>query len=119
MKTRQDVINAWERGDRARSGNLSTDGVWLWSYDLKIGQNLGSGPRVWRELIVFDYTAHGGPIYSQTTKDHIGLAKQVADTIKQCPFAREPSSLPTVVQVTRSRNMRASTRLCWCKWRLT
>jgi hypothetical protein len=82
MTTNREVIQAWERGDSARAANLSTDGEWLRSYNLKIGHNTWPPPRgkvrnsssTW---IVFDYTAPGGGWMSQTTSTHVNMAKQV------------------------------------------
>mgnify|MGYP001486452322 CR=1 FL=1 len=69
ITTNSDVIRYWQRGSRASSqnGNLSTDGMNLYSYNLKIGTKVGGRCKV------FNYTA-SGRYYSQTTSQHVGLA---------------------------------------------
>ena len=66
--TNLQVVKAWNAGRPAKAGNLSTDGVKLYSYSLMIGDNAGS--------TIFDHTAAGGSYYSQTTSCHVGLAKR-------------------------------------------
>ena len=66
----EDVVKAWLCGRRAASGNMSTDGSNLYSYNLLIGEGCGS--------VVYNHTAGGGSYYSQTTSCHVGLAKQLA-----------------------------------------
>ena len=68
--TNQNVIKSWLSGHRAHGGNLSTNGVELYSYALLIGDKSGS--------IIFDHTSGGGSYYSQTTSCHVGLAKRLA-----------------------------------------
>ena len=72
-----EVITAWHRGQRASShtGNLSTDGQKLFSYALVIGDTLAG------EKIALDYTASVGEFRSQTTSQHVGLAKRSADDV--------------------------------------
>ena len=67
-----EVITAWLRGQRGSShtGNLSTDGKRLYSYALVIGDTLAG------EKIALDYTASVGQFQSQTTSQHVGLAKR-------------------------------------------
>ena len=69
------VINAWNRGQSATArggrGALRTDGNRLWSYGLCIGRSDESGNK-----IVFDFTAKGGQSVSNTTSQHVGLAKR-------------------------------------------
>jgi hypothetical protein len=72
MKLNNDgVIEAWKAGKNARNGrrSLTTDGVSLYSYQLKIGHRLDSGVTV-----MGNYTA-SGKYKSQTTSCHIGLAR--------------------------------------------
>ena len=70
------VIDAWTRGDAADShtGALRTDGVNLYSYNLRIGYRARSG-----STVVGDYTSPGGQFYSVTTSCHVGKARGVAD----------------------------------------
>jgi len=69
------VAKAWANGRPAKAGNLSTDGVSLWSYSLQIGETMLSGHKV-----VYDYTSGGSHGFrSQTTSCHVGLAKRVAN----------------------------------------
>ena len=67
----EQVADAWLRGDRAHTNNLSTDGVRLYSYNLLIGDRSDGQTKIW------DYTASGG-YYSQTTSCHVGLALRLA-----------------------------------------
>ena len=53
ITTNENVVNAMMNQRSARAGNLSTNGVSLYSYDLEIARWIGT------ELIVFDYTATG------------------------------------------------------------
>ena len=69
------VVRAWTAGQAASAGNLSTDGISLWSYRLKIGHNTGSS------AVLADFTAGGGAFHSQTTSCHVGLARRVADVV--------------------------------------
>lgn len=62
-----DVATAWIQGRKASTQNMSTDGVSLWSYGLKIAD----------DKQIFNYTATGS-YYSQTTSCHVGLARGVA-----------------------------------------
>ena len=72
--TNAKVINAWVNGQRAKGGNLRTDGINLFSYDLQIGDTMVSGRKV-----VYDYTAKGSHGFrSQTTSVHVGIAKSAA-----------------------------------------
>jgi hypothetical protein len=66
--TNAQVVQAWAAGKAGKAGNLSTDGVSLWSYRLQIGDTMLSGRKV-----VYDY----GWV-SQTTSRHVGLAKRFA-----------------------------------------
>ena len=71
----KDVIRSFAWGKRAAAGNLQTDGLSLWSYDLKIAQRTPEG------VVVGDFTAPGGGFYSVTTSKHVGMAKHEAHTI--------------------------------------
>jgi len=62
-----EVARAWADGHRASSGNMSTDGVDLFSYNLLIGSNTGG------QRSVLNYTA-SGQYRSQTTSTHVGIA---------------------------------------------
>jgi len=72
MKTNKQVIEAWNQGQSARSGNLKTDGNRLWSYGLNIGRSDNSGGKV-----IFDFTAGGGAFASMTTSTHVNLTKRL------------------------------------------
>jgi hypothetical protein len=73
--TNNEVIEAWQRGERAANhrGTLQcySDGS-LYSYSLHIGQRTPAGV-----CIVGDYTASGGGFRSVTTSCHVGRAKRV------------------------------------------
>jgi hypothetical protein len=72
------VINAWNRNQSAHANNgrgaLRTDGQRLWSYGLCIGRSDEEGNK-----IIFDFTAKGGRSVSNTTSQHVGLAKRNSD----------------------------------------
>lgn len=69
------VVSAFSRGQRARAGALRTDGRSLWSYELKIAEKTLGG------IVVADYTSGGGQFVSMTTSRHVGIAREVADTV--------------------------------------
>jgi len=71
MLRNESVVYAWTNGERAASGHMSTDGVDLFSYSLKIASRADSETRIW------DYTARGKYV-SQTTSCHVGLALRIA-----------------------------------------
>ena len=48
---------------------MSTDGFDLYSYDLLIGETVG------REKVLHDYTAGGLGFISQTTSQHVNIAR--------------------------------------------
>ena len=77
MATREQVINAWVRGNRANTsnGSLSTNGKELYSYRLTIGVKLAGSP------VVLDYTAPAGHYRSQTTSTHVRLAARSANDV--------------------------------------
>ena len=67
MLRNSQVVDSWLSGEAASNANMRTDGVDLYSYQLRIGY------RNDRRAVVFDYTA-SGVYYSQTTSKHVGLA---------------------------------------------
>ena len=69
------VLRAWSLGEEAHSNNsnLTTDGLSLWSYALRIGVTVGSAK------IAGDFTSPGGHFASVTTSTHVNGAKTVAD----------------------------------------
>jgi hypothetical protein len=84
------VINSWTRGVAASSHNgaLRTDGVNLYSYNLRIGYRARSG-----STILADYTSPGGQFYSMTTSSHVGKARHIACHIMH-PAVFEKSEFP-------------------------
>jgi hypothetical protein len=74
-RTNASVIDAWMLSVEHKCGNLSTDGVMLFSYNLMIGLK-HRGRRV-----VLDYTARGIGLQSQTTSTHVNKAKQYAQHV--------------------------------------
>ena len=75
----RNIAVAWARNERATShtGNFSTDGKKLYSYNLCIGDTASDGTKVLR-----DHTAGGNhSYYSQTTSCHVGYARPYADII--------------------------------------
>lgn len=82
------VVDAWKHGNSAREKTIRTDGLTLFSYDLKIGHTEPNGDKV-----VFDYTKDGGNFVSQTTSTQVGEAKKVADrVISMCVRSEKPKS---------------------------
>lgn len=71
MMRNEQVVYAWLYGNVAASGNMTTDGVKLYSYNLLVGDRSDGQVRIW------DYTA-SGKFVSQTTSCHIGLALRCA-----------------------------------------
>ena len=69
------VIDLWKRGYEASSHNgaLTSNGVDLFSYNLKIGHRSGTGV-----CVVGDYTSPGGGFHSNTTSTHVGKARGAA-----------------------------------------
>lgn len=65
------VVTAWINGRVCKSGNLSTDGERLYSYELMIAE------RDPYKMDVYDYTSTG-EFVSVTTSKHVNLALRVA-----------------------------------------
>ena len=69
----ENVVKEWTAGRAARSstGNLHTDGHYLYSYNLLIGFTVNGSK------VVYDYTRGGEfGFVSMTTSKHVGLAKR-------------------------------------------
>ena len=66
------VIKAWEAGEKAKSGNLSTDGYNLYSYRLLIGVTGPAGEPF--DKYIRNATAKGSDYFSKTTSQHVGMA---------------------------------------------
>ena len=89
----QDIIDAWITGKSAyrKSKALSTDGDHLFSYSLPIGYTNKHGKKV-----VWDYTSTGGNYRSQTTSQHVGMAKAKAELVRNTTIDDEtvPIEIP-------------------------
>ena len=75
------VTLAWVEGREAIShtGNLSTDGKTIFSYELQIGDTSESGKK-----FVRDYTAKGSYGFrSQTTSCHVGMLRYIRGAKEQ------------------------------------
>ena len=70
------VAKAWKNNIIASNKNLSTDGISLYSYNLKIGYTENG------KKIAIDHTAAGGSFYSSTTSRHVSYAKKFSDVIE-------------------------------------
>ena len=70
------AIYCWQGGRANASGNLTSDGRNLYSYQLRIGFTLDDG-----RLAVIDYTAPAGHFKSVTTSGHANAAKRVASVV--------------------------------------
>jgi len=99
----QDIINAWIRNQSfsRKHKALSTDGANLFSYNVKIGYTNKHGKKV-----VMDYTATGGWMKSMTTSQHVGMAKDKCDLIRNpCLNDEEaPIELPPSVYNPKTFN---------------
>lgn len=76
-----EVTLAWAEGREAAShtGNLSTDGKAIFSYELQIGDTAADGKK-----IVRDYTARGSYGFrSMTTSQHVGLLRYIRGAKEQ------------------------------------
>jgi len=86
------VINAWNKNKSAHAnngrGSLRTDGNRLWSYGLCIGRSDTEGNK-----IIFDFTAKGGQTVSNTTSQHVGLAKRNSNAEVMRPDAAQIAGL--------------------------
>ena len=74
-KTNQMVIWNWMNGKSFKSLRMSTNGTDLYSYSLLIGKTVNN------KKILFNYTARGLGYYSQTTSQHVNLARPYSDYI--------------------------------------
>tara|TARA_R100000808_G_C2089563_1_gene110473 strand:- start:463 stop:753 length:291 start_codon:yes stop_codon:yes gene_type:complete len=87
-----DVVRAWSRGRVASTKNLTSDGKNLYSYQLRIGYT-----RVGTEIrVVLDYTAPAGHFRSQTTSQHVNLAKRYGQTYKGLEM--NPRLIPMAIE---------------------
>ena len=84
------VIDAWSRGVEATShnGNLRTDGVNLYSYNLRIGYRSRSG-----STVLGDFTSPGGDFRSMPTSCHVGKVRGIASHVMH-PTVFENSEVP-------------------------
>ena len=84
------VIDAWTRGVAAtnHTNTLRTDGVNLYSYNLRIGYRARSG-----STVVGDYTSPGGDFRSMTTSCHVGKVRGIAGHVMH-PTVFENSDFP-------------------------
>tara|TARA_B100000927_G_C16377873_1_gene434208 strand:- start:268 stop:531 length:264 start_codon:yes stop_codon:yes gene_type:complete len=76
-----DVALAWAQGEAAVShtGNLSTDGKAIFSYELQIGDTAENGKK-----FVRDYTARGSyGFQSMTTSQHVGMLRYIRGAKEQ------------------------------------
>lgn len=78
------VVKNWSKGKPSKSfnGNLSTDGLYLYSYDLVIGRTDPSGNKVAKL-----YNAPHKAFESMTTSTHVSYAKNVAGSW-EIPFGQ-------------------------------
>ena len=86
----EEVIDAWTRGVKADShtGALRSDGVNLYSYNLRIGYRSRSG-----STVVGNFTSPGGDFRSMTTSQHVGRVRWRADHVMH-PTVFENSAFP-------------------------
>ena len=83
--TNNQVINAWTKNTKGSSDHLSTDGNFLWSYNLKIGYTENSNKYVYNYTAHEDCDKHGNRIEgffkSMTTSRHVGWAREYAECV--------------------------------------
>lgn len=72
---RKHVVSEWLQGRAAKSGAFRTNGISLYSYDHEIGYRGNAGVIVVRDC-------H----YSETTAQHVNVAKPYADSVIPCPI---------------------------------
>lgn len=72
--TNKQVVKAWMRGEYAQSNNMRSVGGSLFSYEMKIGQTMSNGEK---QVL----NVQSPYFYSQTTSQHVGLAKQYAEKV--------------------------------------
>ena len=68
------VCKAWIEGKKAKSNSMSTDGLSLFSYSMKIGQTLTNGLK---QVL----NVQKPYFYSMTTSRHVGIAKSYCSRI--------------------------------------
>ena len=71
------VAKAWSNNITLATKNLRSDGLNLFSYNLKIGYTKDG------KKIAIDHTASAGSFYSRTTSNHVSLAKGVSDIVEK------------------------------------
>ena len=70
----KEVARRWSYGKSGASGNMSTDGKYIYSYKLLIGFTTNSGKK-----ISLDYSARSGSFYSCTTSRHCSITAGYSD----------------------------------------
>ena len=71
MPTNEQCCLAWVNEEPCKSNRMKTDGFNLYSYNLLIGETNARGK------VLHDYTAGGLGYVSQTTSQHVNLAKKL------------------------------------------
>jgi hypothetical protein len=69
------VAKRWIEGKSGKSGNMLTDGEYIYSYWLPIGRTIEG------KKTAYDYTAGGGRFYSMTTSKHCSYVKRAAERV--------------------------------------
>jgi hypothetical protein len=72
--TNDKVCKAWIEGKKAKSNSMKTDGISLFSYQMKIGQTLTNGLK---QVL----NVQKPYFYSMTTSKHVGIAKSYCSRI--------------------------------------
>lgn len=69
------VIEQFMQQNACKSKTMRTDGQSLWSFDTRIAEHVpdGNGRAA---TLVYDYTYGGGAYVSQSTSNHVRLAKK-------------------------------------------
>ena len=73
--TNKEVVQAFIDGKSGVSGRMRTDGMMLYSYNLKIGETRKLCAMA-KEKVVYDYTARNNAFRSVTTSKHVRLAER-------------------------------------------
>ena len=78
--TNDKVCKAWIGGKKAKSNTMSTDGISLFSYQMKIGRTLSNGKK---EVL----NVRKPYFYSMTTSKHVSTALQYCyNVVKPVPI---------------------------------
>lgn len=89
MMTNDRVIDEWIKGSHGRSGNMSTDGIYIYSYDQVVGRY---GPSDDHPIVYNFRKKNGGTPISVTTSKHVTqIINAVTKIINRQPLLINPN----------------------------